>query len=214
MNIVRAIKYSSLFATILLVTACQHPSIKTTNQNPLDFYHWHAVGKISLRVDASRHPQQRNQTQTIRFSWQQHDDNYTIKLSGTFGLGATTIKGAKDLVEIARGNKVLASSNNPDQLLKRTTGLDLPVNNLRHWALGLSASSASDGASTTTINRLFRCKATDHCELNPIQEDNWAISYPQVSNYDGLALPKKMLARTDGIQLTIVVNEWLPNSRF
>ena len=169
---------------------------------------------MSLRVDASRHPENRSQTQTIRFSWQQSDDAYTIKLSGAFGFGATTIKGEKDLVERTRGNKVLASSNNPDQLLKKTTGLELPVNNLRHWALGLPADLASDGAASTKSRRLFRCQNTNHCNLESIREDNWEISYPQVSNYDGQALPKKILAQTDGIQLTIVVNEWLPNSSF
>ena len=77
---------------------------------------------------------QRNARLSMR--WEQRGEFFRCVLSGPFGLGATEFNGTPERVEIRYGEQRWLSTN-PAADLARMTGVELPLDTLQAWLLGV-----------------------------------------------------------------------------
>ena len=100
--------------------------------------------------------------------WQQNaDDTFEIRVSGPFGVGATTISGRPDSVEVRTRNGTY-QSNDPEQWIQAKMGWTLPLAGLRFWALGVP-SPHSD--AEVDLDREGRALL--------LEQDGWTLNYTE-----------------------------------
>ncbi|MBR9805178.1 outer membrane lipoprotein LolB [bacterium] len=168
----------------LTLTSCSifRPSTPTA----LDA-NWSVEGKISLRTA--------DDAETINFKWQQLGANYLIDLWGPLGQGATQIQKEAGIVTLRRGDEIIDQAFNAEQLLRQTTGWQLPVTQLQYWARGQLA----PGRGQRTLNA--------EQQLQTIKQNGWVIEYLRLHQDSGW--PALIVARY-GEQLTVkmVFRNW------
>ncbi|NNG13679.1 MAG: outer membrane lipoprotein LolB, partial [Gammaproteobacteria bacterium] len=91
---------------------------------------WTLDGRISLRQD--------EEAWHASLQWQQIDSAYHINLFGPFGQGALQLDGSPQSVILQHDGETV-QSDDAEQLLRQRVGLQVPVNGLRYWAVGLAA---------------------------------------------------------------------------
>ncbi|ABD82509.1 lipoprotein insertase outer membrane protein LolB [Saccharophagus degradans] len=150
---------------------------------------WRASGKLGTRY--------KGKNESAFFSWTQTGDDYTIHLYGPLGQGSVYLykEGNSFRIESKDLNEHAAS---PEQLLQRTTGLQLPVSNLAYWLRGIPATSIS--ADKTQHN--------EDGDLSALQQEGWEITYRSYMPAYGLNMPEKIIAKRKDIKLTVSIKSW------
>lgn len=133
---------------------------------------WELRGRVDVRYD--------NDSHTPRIQWQQRDDEYRIRLWGTFNAGNTLIVGRPGYVTMEQdGTTVDAES--PEDLILEQLGYELPVSYLEFWIRGLPAPTASADLEFNELNQLRR-----------IHQAGWTVNYSDPRLYGDIALPARM----------------------
>lgn len=178
---------------ILLLTGCAHApqapvisSAQDYQQQLLQLTHWQLEGKIGVR--------HAGKSDTVAIQWQQADDSFDIFLSGPLGIGATTLNGTSQHLDIRNGNNTSTTIDDPSHALEQHLGWELPLAKLPHWILG-----ASDNGSA-------RYNA-DHT-LAGFSETDWQVEYTRYDLVEGWLLPSRVTLRHEDLQLTIIITEW------
>lgn len=190
---------------ILLVFGCTH--LPSKKDQALTSASWQANGKVSVFVDKSIYPHAERSQQTLIFTWQQHNDNFLISLSGSFGFGKTLIRQQDGIVSIERGNKVLGRANDPERLLTDTTGLHLPIAGLQYWILGLPSTAINLPLHT---NASLGCDNTNEapCAIPDFHDQGWEVVIRSTQSVGAQVLPRRLKASVEGISLNAVINQW------
>ena len=195
-----SIGISAIFLTLIL----QNCSNTTLSKNDLGWLeqkelieqsnNWQLRGRVNVRYHDESH--------TPRIQWQQQDDKYRIRLWGTFNTGNTIITGEPNLVTMEHDGKIVTATS-PEDLILENLGYELPVSYLEFWIRSLP-SPKSD--SELEFNDLEN--------LSMIKQDGWEVSYPEVRQFDGVTLPRRVeiTKATDDIRLRFVGLSWVVNS--
>ena len=132
--------------------------------------------------------------------WQQHDDNYDIKISGPFGMGKVRLQGSEDGVFLYDGDGHAYYAQEPDSLLLEHTGIFMPVTSLYYWIRGLP-DPATDDVQISQLDAWGR--------LIHLRQDGWSIDMKRYVQVDTLQLPDKLFIRNDkGIEVRMLVEAW------
>ena len=155
---------------------------------------WQLRGRVNVRYH--------DESYTPRIQWQQQDDKYRIRLWGTFNAGNTIITGEPNSVTMEHDGKIVTAKS-PEDLILENLGYELPVSYLEFWIRSLP-SPKSD--SELEFNDLEN--------LSMIKQDGWEVSYPEVRQFDGVTLPRRVeiTKTTDDIRLRFVGLSWVVNS--
>ena len=151
---------------------------------------WQLRGRVNIRYDGESH--------TPRINWQQADDDYTIRLWGTFNAGNTLITGTPESVSLETDGRTRVA-NTPEGLILRELGYELPVSSLNYWIKGVPAPQPRPVITFDELNR-----------LTAIEQDGWLIRYPDLRQYGALSLPRRIeVSRTErDIRLVFVGLNW------
>ncbi|NND38163.1 MAG: outer membrane lipoprotein LolB [Pseudomonadales bacterium] len=161
--------------------------IDTVSQLPEN---WLSAGKIALQPSTTGASINR----VLRYRLQQRGEDFTLRLSGAFGLGAVLVEQQGDRVTMRRGDELLGDAESSEALLEQLTGLALPVSLLRYWLSGRPG--PTDQAA------VFSRSASG------FEQAGWTVAYLSLGLFDGLTLPRKLRAQGEQGKLTIVVSEW------
>ena len=150
---------------------------------------WQAKGKIGIRQDGKAH--------SAYFDWQNHNQNYVIRISGALGVGGAKLeKQAGNIILTTKKDTLRAHS--AEALLDQSLGWSMPVSDLSFWIKGLAAPSLS--ADQHEIG--------DNGELLSLEQAGWQINYSDYSSVKGYQLPGKIKAQRDNIKITLIVKNW------
>jgi len=73
-----------------------------------------------------------------RFFWQQYNpQSYRLLLTNPLGSTEMELKVQSGVAELTNNQGKHYTSDNPDDMLQKLTGMAIPLNNLRQWMLGL-----------------------------------------------------------------------------
>ena len=161
----------------------------STNQTQLDGLEaWTLDGRISIR--------QEEEAWHASLRWQQIDSVYHINLFGPFGQGAAQLDGSPQSVILQHdGQRV--QSDDAEQLLRQRLGLQVPVNGLRYWAIGLVAPGSE-----------YTQKLDSNGRLAVLQQNGWRVRYRSYEVVKGFMLPAKIFLDHDGLDVRLVIDQW------
>lgn len=136
---------------------------------------------------------------TVSLSWRQRDEHYVVSLRAPWGAGSVRVEGDPSGVMLTAGGGVQEFASEPRELLARYTGLDLPLESLRYWLLGLPDPAAS-----------ARPEVDGRGLLSSLRQHGWRIEYLRYGDFNGLALPTRLFLRAEHeeVEVRVVVQRW------
>lgn len=172
-----------------LLAACA-----TTGQGPVPtslatMTRWQVDGKIAIRFG--------NESQSGYLNWQQHTPDYTIRLSGPLGQGASTLTRSGDQVTLEADGRTL-SAGSAEELMQTSLGWSFPVSEMHWWVRGLASPNYEVDAQQMNTNG----------QLAELQQQGWTIEYLRYQPLENLSLPYKLVASRDQLRLTLILKNW------
>ena len=149
---------------------------------------WTLDGRISLRHE--------EEAWHASLRWQQIDSVYHINMFGPFGQGAVQLDGSPQSVILQHDGQTV-QSDDAEQLLRQQLGLQVPVNGLRYWAVGLAAPGSNYKEELDSVGRLA-----------VLQQNGWRVRYRGYVAVKGFMLPGKVFLDHDGLDVRLVVDQW------
>ncbi len=152
--------------------------------------HWQLRGRVNVRYYDENH--------TPRIQWQQMDEQYHIRLWGTFNAGNTEIEGRPGRVVMEQDGEVL-SAESPEDLILEQLGYELPVSYLEYWIKGLPAPEGEADLQFDELNQLLA-----------INQQGWTVQYSDMRQYGEVALPRRVevFRLNDDVRLRFVGLNW------
>ena len=89
------------------------------------------------------------------------------------------------------------SAQDAESLTETTLGFRLPLSGLSDWAVGRPTASKIEASSWDEQGKLLTLK-----------QDGWDISYENYADIDGISLPKKILLKSEKVNLKLLVERW------
>jgi outer membrane lipoprotein LolB len=182
------------FAIFLLVMAgCANHGVVRTIDNAQAYQqqlsqltYWSLEGKIAVR--------HANKSDSAALQWQQLDENFDIFISGPLGTGATRITGNPAKLTLQNGDKISTTTDDPNHLIEKHLGWELPLENLPQWITGRSNhASARFNADNT---------------LAGFEEHDWQVEYQRYQAVQQWLLPEKVVLKHEDMQVTIFIKHW------
>lgn len=127
-------------------------------------------------------------------AWQQSADEYDIQITGPLGQGSVRLQGNSEVVILDAGNDATTLDNNPESLLERQFGWQVPVASLRYWVTGLPA----PGDEQHQLDEFGR--------LSQLEQRGWSIRF---LDYQAQQLPRKLVATRGDATVRLIITEWL-----
>jgi len=126
-------------------------------------------------------------------NWRQRGDSAEVHLSGPLGVGALVLKRTPvglSLDNAPPSDAVLAQ-------LQERLGVELPIDHLRYWLLGVPDPSAA-----------FELKRNDQDRALQLTQADWNIAYDRYMPVDGDLLPARVVLSREGVRVRIAVDRW------
>jgi outer membrane lipoprotein LolB len=150
---------------------------------------WQISGAMAARSN--------NKGWNAAINWMQRGmGQYQIRLFGPLGSGTVLINKQGGVVTYRDGPKS-ASSSNAEELLKRQTGMRLPVNYLYYWVRGLPAPGGVQLAKRDPNNHLMVLK-----------QAGYTIEYGQYTPVGNAVLPRQIKLQGNGVFIKLVIKRW------
>jgi len=193
----RSLQHCALIVVMMTLAACA-PALKQSRlpedwqthvEQAVAFDVWQVQGKLGLRS-----PQQNS---SALLSWTQNKKEFVIAISGALGIGKNTLRGNDRRIEWVNDKGEKRIYHDPSEALRVATGLDVPLNALRHWILGVPEPTLE-----------FSNLELDAGTAKQFQQAGWQLEYPRYQRSHGLALPALVRARRDDVTLSIAISRW------
>ena len=138
---------------------------------------------------------------SIEWQHQSYKNNQTnldnIDVYSPVGGKVANITKTADGVTLTDQKSHSISAQNAESLTDMTLGFRLPLTGLSDWALGKPTASKIDASTWDEKGRLLTLK-----------QDGWDISYENYTDIDGISLPKKILLKSEKVNLKLLVEKW------
>ena len=128
---------------------------------------------------------------TASIDWEHTEEKDALKLSGPLGQNAIKIILTENSVILDRGEGEVLQSSEIDAFIQAQLGMDIPINSLRYWVLGL-----------THPDKSF-VKLADGFE-----QEKWIIQYSQMQQINKQWMPRKLKALQNKTRLKLVIDNW------
>lgn len=150
---------------------------------------WTLRGRIGIRTadDAS----------SGNLSWNQYRRTFDAQIDGPLGVGGVRLVGSPDAVTLSGSKVETVTVSDPEVELWRQTGLQVPIEGLRYWLLGIPISGAP---AALTLN--------DDQVAEVIEQSGWTIRYEEYRRWSVNLLPRRVVAQSGDTRLTIIVRDW------
>jgi outer membrane lipoprotein LolB len=122
--------------------------------------------------------------------------SYQMRLSGPLGSGTILINKSGGMVTFQDGPKK-ASSSNAESLLKKQTGVSLPVPNLYYWVRGIAAPGSVQGKKYDEAGR-----------LQVLRQSGYTIEYQQYTSVGKAVLPTSIRLQGNGVFMKLIIKQW------
>lgn len=138
-----------------------------------------------------------------RFFWQQYTrDNYRLLLTNPLGSTEMELKVQSGVAQLTNNEGKKYTSNNPDEMIQKLTGMSIPLANLRLWMLGLPGDE-----SDFTLDSQYRLSKVNYSQNG----QQGTVVYQSYSDDVIPSLPNR-LEMTEGDQrIKLKMDSWTLN---
>ncbi|MBU3894747.1 lipoprotein insertase outer membrane protein LolB [Serratia rhizosphaerae] len=135
-----------------------------------------------------------------RFFWQQYSpDRYRLLLTNPLGSTELELNVQKNVVQLTDNQGKRYVSDNAEEMIRKMTGMAIPMNNLRQWMLGLPGE-----ATDFTLDDRYRLS-----KLNYQQEGlNWKVSYQDYNSDIQPQLPSRLELQQGDQRIKLKMDNW------
>ncbi len=136
----------------------------------------------------------------VRFLLQQFSpQHYRMLLTNQFGRTELDIKIQPNIVKLTdhKGNHYLG--DNPEEMIHKLTGIEIPIKNLFQWMLGLPGESKD-----FTLDNRYYLRNLTYQNSNLI----WIVDYQDYRNERGMLLPIKLELKQGDQYIKIKIDRW------
>jgi len=153
------------------------------------------VWRLSGRVAVS----QEEKAWNLNLEWLQNGDDYEIILNGPFGAGKVKLIGNAYGVLLRDSDQQTFYADNAQALLYEHTGVNMPVDGLRYWIIGLTRPQQQQQPRLDEFGRLAY-----------LEDANWQVNFKRYTDVSGMQLPDKVfiLEPHNDIDVRLVVDNW------
>lgn len=188
---------AALLAALLTTTGCTIPmSKRSTDIDTAWRRHAERLERISGFTLAARVASGGLFGMKGSVNWRQHGEQFDIRISGPFGIGAITLSGRVDDVTLTT-REGSWHTDDPDGWLRQHLGWSFPVEGLRYWIVGLPSPYSDARISLDREGRLAL-----------LEQDGWEVAFEEYQRADGLDLPRRIRAEHPEVRLKIVIDAW------
>ncbi len=128
---------------------------------------------------------------SANLQWDHYPDSEKLKLSGPLGQGAVVVNLTGDTVSIDRGDGRVQTSRQPEQLIGQQLGIEVPLQFLRFWAVGLPEPGHS---YQETVGGFI--------------QSGWLVDFRQMQKVGGENLPQKISVTNSRVKMKLVIDQW------
>jgi outer membrane lipoprotein LolB len=132
-----------------------------------------------------------------RIDWQHQAITDNIDVFSPVGGKVANITKNSSGVTLTSQNGHSVSAQDAESLTETTLGFRLPLTGLSNWAIGRPSASKIEAANWDETGR-----------LTTLKQDGWDISYENYADIDGISLPKKILLKSEKVNLKLLVERW------
>jgi len=154
---------------------------------------WTLAGKAGLRSP--------EENTSANLDWNQYPHYFRLLVSGPFGGGRTVLEGREGRFNLTN-SKGRFEAESPEALMQEQLGWSLPVSALPFWVKGLPDDSRS-----------FQLETDELGYPNHLMQDGWSIDYRDWERVESLWLPRRLVMQYDEVRITLVINQWQPDSQ-
>ena len=173
----------------LILTACinKTPLLDDENGQPLtraqmlgEASHWSMKGKLGLKSP--------DENLNLGVWWTQEGEAYQIDFRGAMAIGSGRISGDPE-----KGTSLEANGDppvfgrSPEQLVKKLTGVSIPVSPMKYWVRGLPAPGSNWEGNADRF-----------------QQMGWLVEVLP----DSRGLPQRILLTRQDVRLKLIVKSW------
>ena len=193
--------YRHYFLLLLLLAGCatimpptsQPPTTSSINQKHLDTLINIKAFALKGRLGAVT----QKQGFSGRIDWQHQTITDNIDVFSPVGGKVANITKNPSGVTLTSQNGHSISAQDAESLTETTLGFRLPLSGLSDWAVGRPTASKIEASSWDEQGKLLTLK-----------QDGWDISYENYADIDGISLPKKILLKSEKVNLKLLVERW------
>ncbi len=150
---------------------------------------WQLKGRIAVRTADDGF--------SASLLWRQDGREVDARLHGPLGVGAIHLDGNERKLRLERGNGEEEVLYRPEIELRRRYGWTVPVGSFRYWVLGIKdprsdANLVLDGTGL----------------LSSLEQGDWRVVYRDYQQVAEGRLPKRLVATSGDIKLTVSIKSW------
>ncbi len=153
-------------------------------------FSWYINGRVGIKTD--------QQSGSASIFWQQAGGNYEMRIVAPLGQGTYVFKGSPEGVQMRGPDELLLSAETPEELMQTGLGWSVDLRGLRYWVRGIPAPD-------TEYNQLV---LDELGRLGYLDQSGFSIEIQRYANVDKFALPEKLLIRSPGLQLKMLIKNW------
>lgn len=153
------------------------------------FTDWSFAGRIGITLG--------DQGWHAALNWQQHAEDYDIRISGPLGQGVGELHGGPDGVLLRTPDHKESRAADAESLLYAQFGWWVPVSGLRYWLRGLPDPQQ---AAQTTLD--------DNGRLTQLHQAGWEIRFTRYASLADLSLPDRLTLSNDKMKVKLIVDTW------
>lgn len=130
--------------------------------------------------------------------WHHHLEGDDIGFYSPLGTQLGQISASADEVTLTTSDRKTYTAENAEALMQQTLGWSLPMAGLKDWVLGRPGEGES---------QILSWDAAGHIEH--MRQNGWDIQYSQYREAGGRQLPGKVVVKSAGLDLKLVIDEWI-----
>jgi outer membrane lipoprotein LolB len=137
-----------------------------------------------------------SQNLSASFCWQQHAENYRLRLFGPMGMGMILIHGNGSATVVKTSDKAFENQD-PKFLFQQKLGFTPPIAELFYWLRSLPS-------PTMPAKLLF----DPYHHLAQLSQNHWKINYLSYAGVKKFDLPNQITAVTPDIKIKLFIQRW------
>ncbi|MGC6386903.1 lipoprotein insertase outer membrane protein LolB [Ewingella sp. S1.OA.A_B6] len=138
-----------------------------------------------------------------RFFWQQYSpDSYRLLLTNPLGSTEMELKVQSGIAQITNNQGKKYTSDNPDEMIRKLTGMSIPLANLRLWMLGLPGDE-----SDFTLDSQYRLSQVNYSQHGL----KGKVVYQSYSDDVKPSLPDRLELTQDEQRIKLKMDSWTLN---
>lgn len=135
-----------------------------------------------------------------RFNWQQTaPDRYRLILTNPLGSTELQLDAQGSVAQLVDNKGKRYSSNDAGKMISQLTGMDIPLNSLRQWMMGLPGDS-----SDFQLDDQYRLRTVNYSR----DGEQWTVTYQGYDSKQTPALPSNLELKQGNQRIKLKMDSW------